>query len=486
MEQGNQDLVFKTSEDHRAAIDALGDVEDAPAGVTMDAEYLAKYDARLQALMDAKIDPEYVAPTPEEEAAATAAAAAVAAGTKTPEEIAAETAATEAAAAAATDPIEAATAPLRAQIDEMRRQTSSALSEWEVKKKEMEDKIEALRTATPAAPAAPVEPATPNAVDVEIDQVHKEIEDLEKEMNGIGEDDYENKADLAAKQARKATRLSILTRKSQVEMAKLHSEEMAKVKAENQKREDDAKRKLEIKEKEHKKEANEAARITATESFRKSRPEFSGKKPYKQMETEHANFAYDVASRYWNRRPDQIEPAEAEVAMAAYLDNSPALMAKVADLKEPADMRKYILLTEIEMAQMGLELDKYNGKWNQRTDAMGRKVVLPDMDTAYDYIQKKNGITAAQITEMQKTTAQNVKAALDRRTNPGEIEAAHVAEGLGNDMTKEEAIKIMQDHDEEKLQIMATQALKAGKPMPREVEFTNRALAVLKLDPIVG
>ena len=49
-----------------------------------------------------------------------------------------------------------------------------------------------------------------------------------------------------------------------------------------------------------------------------------------------------------------------------------------------------------------------------------------------------------------------------------------------------EAFKLVEGYDEERLQIMANQALKAGKPMPKEVEYINRALGILNLDLITG
>lgn len=472
-------LKFKTAEEKQAAIAALGDAEDAPAGTPINAEYLAEYDQKLDSLMNSEIDPDYEKPAdlppgedppPDPNAPADPPPTPEPPPTDPPPD----------------DPVERATAPLRSQIEALRQERSSMVNDFQKKQDDMAKKIEELQKQKPLAEPKPPEPDVASEVTKEMDLIQKEIENVEEEMNGIDADDTEKRAELAEKHAKKTSRLTILLRKSHVEAIKKYNTELGQVKEENKKREDDLKRRQDADEKKRKQQANEEARVKQTEAFRTRNAEFQGSKSYKQMEKEHAAFAYEVATRYFGKRSDQITPAEAEVAMAAFVDKVPNLMSKITDLKEPEDLRKYMLLSEIEMTQAGLELDKYTGNWNQRTDARGNKVILPDMETAYDYVKKTKGIAAQEITDMQKKTAQNVKVAMDRRTDPGEIDSPHLREGLGNDMTKEEAIEIMNSHDEEELQLIATQALKGGKPLPKKVEYVNRALAVLGMDPIVG
>ena len=469
-------LKFKTAEEKQVAINDLGDAEDAPPGVPITKEYLAEYDKKLDALLHSEIDPAHEAPAeppPDPNNPETPAAATPPVVEPPPVET-------------PPDPIELATAPLKSQIDQMRTERSSMVSDFQQKQNEMLKKIEDIQKAKPPEVQTPPETPVPSTTEAEMDGVQKEIEGLEQEMNGIGEEEYEKKAELATKHAQKTGRLTLLMRKNHREFMKKNNEELASIKEANKKREDDAKRRQENEKRENQKTTNEKARIAETEDFRNRHPEFKSNKSYKEIEAEYATFAYDVATRYWNKRSDQIKPNEAEIAMAAYNEGTPSVLEKVKDLTPPDSLKTYLLLSEIEFTQMGCEFDKFRGEWIQKKDSRGNNIVLPDMDFAFDAVKKRKGITAQELTELTKKTAENVKAAMDRRTDPGEIDAPHTPAGMGNDMTKEEAVKLMQDHDEEKLQLMATQALKSGKPMPKEVEYVNRAFAILGMDPIVG
>jgi len=468
-------LKFKSVEDKQKAIEELGDVEDVPAGVALDDKYLAEYDLKLNGLMDSEIDPEFdpaaAPPDPGAEPAATDPPVDPPPGSPPP----------------APDPLAAATAPLHAEIERVRGENSSIVGEFEQKlaqqKKDFEDKIESLKT--PAAPP-PEEAPQAGKYASEMSDIEKEIERVDQELNNVPEDEYEKRVKLLAEQTKRNTRMNVLLNKSQMEALKQSTKETADRKAADEKRQNDDARRKQIADEKKRLAETRTNRVKATESFRKESPEFQGKQTYEEMETDYVNFSDQVASRYYNKRADQLLPEQIEIAMQAFQDKSPHLMPKIMDLKEPAEMQKYILLTEIESARLGLQLDKYTGKWFQRKDDAGNKVGLPDMDTAYDYVKKTKGITATHVADMVAKAAAEVKKAMERRTDPGEIDDPHRGEELNDGMTAEVAQKVMEEHDEEKIELMARQAVAAGKPLPREVQYLNRALTFLKLDPITG
>ncbi|HUS94028.1 MAG TPA: hypothetical protein VMZ24_02500 [Patescibacteria group bacterium] len=454
-------LTFKSLEEKQKAIETLGDVDDAPAGTVIDDKYLSEYDQKLEALMNSKVDPEH-----------------------NPEETPPETPPEPKPEPEKPDPIVQATAPLRSEIERLRAENAQRDAELKQRQKEFEDKIAELQKQKPAEKQDEVVP--PSKYEAEITDVEKEIERLEQEIASVPEDEYEKKLSLLNEKTKKYGKINTLMRKAQFEAIKQSNKELAEIKEKEEKRKKDSERTREIEEANRKRDQARTERIKEAEAFRKIKTEFQSEKSYDEMEREYSTFSQDVASRYYGRSPDRLSPEEIEIAMQSYMDKSPVLMGKIADLQEPKDFKKYMLLTEVESARLGLTLDKYTGKWYQRKDSYGNKVVLPDLETAYDYVKKVKGITAAEIAELQKKTAAEVKKAMERRTDPGEIDAPHSGENADDGMTVEMAQKVIAEYDEEKTELMARQSIVAGKPLPREVQYINRALSVLKLDPITG
>jgi len=463
-----QVLKFKTFEDKQKAIEELGDVEDTPPGVVMSEEYIAEWDEKYAALESAEVDPEFNPDdTPADPPAGDTPPADPPPGSPPPENV-----------------IEQATAPLRSEIERMQSRHNSELENYKKIQQEMMEKIDKL---TPQAPAEkPDDTPESSKYDTEMNDLTKEIENIERDLNDIPEDEYEKRMKVMTEHSKKNSRLTTLLRKAQFEALKQNNKEMADIKAADQKRQDEAKRKQAIQEDNRRREETRLNRIKEAEAFRTQVKEFGGKKTYEEMESDYDSFVDKLGERYFQRSASQLLPEEREIALAAYQDKSPVLMSKISDLKEPEDMQKYILLTEVESARLGLTLDKHTGKWYQKKDGAGNKVVLPDLETAYDYVKKIKGITANQIAEMQKNTALQVKKAIEQRTNPGEIDEPHRSPDADDGMTEEVARKVLEEYDEERTELLARQAVSSNKPLPREVVYVNRALALLKLDPITG
>lgn len=300
-------------------------------------------------------------------------------------------------------------------------------------------------------------------LELEIGTVRKEIDDLEKLMND-DDDLYDTETQL--KNVKKASQLQIkLSALREKKWEDLMSQQASELKT--LKNDQTLKRKsLDDEDKDNK-------RDKTIEGFRTLVPALRGDKKYSEMEEEYSEFAVHVAAAYFNIDPRHVKAKDTEIAMQKYLTGNPILNESLMSrgVTEPEDMRKFVVLSEIDALRQGYVLDKLSGKFVPLKAVDGGSVNFPSHKSAYLHLQQENGEYGKDILKAQKIAAKNMMHAMTRRANPTEL-THNEQRGPLDDMTEERADSIIEKYSTDEVVLRARKNFKD----PLVVEY-NKALA---------
>jgi len=427
-------LVFRSEDEKVAAIEAIP--MTCPKGKDPD-EFMAEMDAQMQAIYDAQVDP-----------------------------AAAETPAAETPAAA--DPIP----PSREVTDQdlaqnrikaLEEERASERAEFERKLAEANAAMEALKKAPAAAPASPAANSKSQAMAAMREQIATLSSDLEKV-----EDMYADEAHI-----KKLRDLNVLNTKFNMML----SEHIESDREERATRERDA---LEAAKKEsertlnaRKEEERMQKEITLIESFAKGKKEFKTDKTFNQMSEDYTNFGRELAAIWFGERPktDEKGNQQVEYAVNKFLEGTPVLMekAKAKGIAEPAGLRQYLQLTEIDLLMKGFQLNRATATWEPLLNSAGQRVSFPNHDAAYDYLRKISGQTKKDIAEAQGKSAQSLIDATGRRASAVELDSS--AHGGGADISIEDATNLFSAMDE----VEVANLYRTNRKHPKVIQYDQLA-----------
>lgn len=286
---------------------------------------------------------------------------------------------------------------LDTKTEEYNRSLSSLNQQMEDMKKRLESAEkktkEQVESGSPPSPADP-KPDIPS--DSEIGNVQSELDNINQQIDSMDEDDPE-----ANSLTRKALRLS---NKLNTMRNKVHDARYQQFKAEQDRVRQDAENARKLREdqdlarrQEQEAEQAKAEMHTSIEGFAKSHNELKLSKSFREIENEYDNWATDVAATHFGIAPNQVTTKHAEMAVNAYLNKTPVLMQKLTEQgklnREPTDLRKYLMHTELYLMTKGMELDPSTGEFVQH------KWSLPDMETAFERFKRKKGLQYQEVVE---------------------------------------------------------------------------------------
>lgn len=444
------ELTFKTEEERVQALNNVPEVDDAPPNTDLE-EYRLKIDQDITDIQQAKI-----------------------VGDEDPNNPPADPPADPPAAGHQDPPATPPAANIAADLELERKRNETLLLDRDKREEtfnnrlqEFEAKIKKFEEGnnSPSTPKSPAD--TPN--NQEITAIQSEIDKLEVQMNDpdveVFDEDYikimKKKSDLDSK-------LNRLLIKSQSDQMTVHKKEL-----------DDLKRAQTLKtEKKEKDDARDKVEARL-DKWRDSHDELKGKS-YREMDDMYTKFAKEVGAIWYGKAFAEVEPEEAELAVDQYLKGTPALVTAMSNrgVQEPEDLRKFILLSEINATKMGYKMNKSSGKWEPATDDDGVPINFPNFDAAYDYIKGSN--KGKDLLDAQNSAAKNVLNAVSQRANPVELNDDHKG-APPDEMTKEQAHNVLNTFDEEQVEIKR----RKNDADPMVVEY-NKALVTLGYSPLAG
>jgi hypothetical protein len=450
-------MQFKTLEEQQAALDSIStDPADAPVNMKLD-QWETETEAKIDEIMQAEIT-DTAQPEPDDEQARL-----IPPEERAPEPVQPQNIEQPVPPVESQAPSNPENEQLKRNNDYLRQQLNSQARQISERDKKFQEQIDALknqnREETPAK-----KPGPKSETEHQMIAIRDEIKQLEEEMNNE-ENDYDTELNIKnlKKHSTLQLKLSALREQRQEELIRKQNNEINKLKNEHRLK----KEKLDEDEAEDK-------RNRALEDFRKEIPELSGTVPFAQMETEYNSFAREVAAAYYSISPGDVQDNHAEVAMAAYLEGSPILNETLSSrgISEPSELRKFVVLSEIDGLRQGYVLDKLTGEFVEMKDPMGNKVTFPNHKSAYLYLQQENGEYGKKILSNVQKTQKNMMHAMTRR-EPVEL-TSNLQRGELDNMTTERAMEILEKYDTD---FMAMRGRKNFRD-PLFVEY-NRALSKL-------
>lgn len=421
------ELTFKTAEEQQKALDGIE--TDAPVGVNIDT-WESETNQKIDEIMNAKIDenppadPPADPPPPQDPP-------------KNPIDL------------TPNDPPPAdPTAPdVNAELEQLRRnneylQQQNRANERDSQndKSDMQKQIDDLKAIVEKGPAVNPKEKAKTEVDHELLAVQDEIKALEVEMNKEDDDDDPDHS-TSIKQLKKhgqlQLKLNALKEKKQADVIKQQNKEISELK--NTQR---------LKKEKQDEDELEAKRNTAVEKFRESIPELQGDKKFEDMHREYSEFSVEVAAAYFNIPAKKVLMKDAEVAMAKYLEGSEILNQALDSrgIVEPEDMRKFVVLSEVDAVRQGYVLDKVAGEYVQLKDSFGNPVTFPSHKAAYLHLQDEKGDYGKNILAAQRSATKNMMHAMTRK-EPIELTSKEQRGENLDDMTKERAMEIFEKYD---------------------------------------
>lgn len=196
----------------------------------------------------------------------------------------------------------------------------------------------------------------------------------------------------------------------------------------------------------------EAAKSLATqtfsrvEKFREGIEDLKGGRSYEEMEGDYVKFSKNVASIFFDKSPEDVTPEERDSAFAKYLKKVPALIErlKASGLKEPEDLQKYIILSDINAIYTGQEFDYNEGTWKPVLNDQGVQIGMPSMKAAYNYYREKNGQNGQNSLKREKESIDSFKKSINQRTGVVELDQSFQRGGK-EQLTAEAAQKIIDE-----------------------------------------
>ena len=340
---------------------------------------------------------------------------------------------------------------------------------------ELRKRLEGLEANTPRAPQQPGPAAAsgddPAKFDAEIAQVNGELERIEQDLTKYNEFDEEG-IKLSRKHSVTLRKLNDLTQKQNKAMwTKIATA-------------DDTRRK-ESEEQEKARLAREASKaeskkaVEDIEEFRKRHKEFGGDGSFMELDTQYKDFAREVAAAAFTKSQAEVTPAEMEIAMKRYLDGAPMLMEaldkKGIRSREPKGLRKYLIVSELDMLKNGIVLDQETGKWVQTP------YKFRSLDSALDEWKRINGEKAKEQIEWLEKGERNV---LDNIEPKG---ATEIPSGAGAQrgsskpgLTKAEATEILVKIEKNGISDRDIEVMSRENPDNPIVKQYEEALTVLE------
>jgi uncharacterized protein YoxC len=382
----------------------------------------------------------------------------------------------------------------KAEIEKERKQKEDLVSQLQQvnpvldKVKTLEETIKELQAKNEELAKAPPPPPKTSKVDEEIDKIKKSIADLRAKKDTLEKDDLEGKQEIVDQLASANLELGDLYQKKNEDTIAEINEKYQKTQEEAEKKRKADERERQLAEKQAREQEQRQHVNRAMEDFRKSHKEFQNEKSYGDMEKDYQNWVYQLASLDTGKPINKISQAETELSVQRYLKKVPSLVDSIQarGLKEPAELKQFLTLSEIEMTRKGYELDPNTGKWKKKLDIFGKEITLPSVEDAWDYMKKHNGTLAQEMANLQNQTAQTVVKTMSQRTDPFEIDAPQVGANVGEEMNLEQALKILNEMDVDKITDNARAAIRTGQALPPNVELYNRALVKTGAPPITG
>ena len=434
-------MTFKTAEEKQAALDAIS--TDAPVGANLD-EWSRETEAKIDEIMntpiesdgssDQNLEPKEPEPTLKQDEPTRTIHPVDQNPTKEPEPQPKKT-----------DPNEELE-KLKRHNEYLQQQNSVYSRQNDEKVKQLEDKITELQKSTEKPSPQPQKPK--DEVDHQIISVQEEINKLEKEMNETDEDFTDPEKTM--KQMKKSSQL-------QLKLSSLQNKKSERLLQEQAAEIESLKNDQRLKREQNEQERKETEKNLAIEQFRKENPELQGKKTYSEMDEEYSNFSREVAAIYFNILPNQAKPEDTEIAMQKYLEGNPILNEALSSrgISEPEDLRKFVILSEIDALRQGFVLDKLTGKFVNFTDASGNKVLFPSHKSAYHHLKMENGKYGKEIVQAQSDAAKSVVHAMTRREDPVELTKNQQRQDTVDDMTKERADEILRKFTTDEITLRA-------------------------------
>jgi len=445
-------LVFKSEEDKIKAIESLP--EDPPPGMDI-TEFEEDLDRKIEEIQNAEVSedaPEY------NEAQESAEAAGEGEKSKTQEEH--------------EDKAGTSVEDNRISMLEERQQRMQQEYEEKMRKREEEwqKKLDEMKPNKEESSKIDADPQLENQILSVREKIKKIKSEISKEDSEY-DDDYNKK--VIELNTLTSDLVELTDKKNDTIYKKISDLEAKRAKEEEERRnrEVEQQKRTAAQQKKDKLDAN-------VEAFRKGIKEFQSDKTYQQMEKDYVSFSKELAAQYFDKLPESVSGPEQEVAISKYLNKVPAIMEKVEDsgIKEPEELRKYLILSEVNAMYQGYELDKNSGKWVRMKNEVGDPVNLPNLSVAYEYLQQKSGKKGAELLEAQKQAVEEYKKGMESRSNPVELDGSH-QHGTVREMSAEEAHKIINLYDEEEMATLA----RRNSNSPKLKEF-NKALVVLGHD----
>jgi hypothetical protein len=447
-------LIFKSPDEKQKALDSID--TDPPPGVNIE-EFNTQTEAKIDEIMNAPIDDSVAEPTADPQA-----------DPQEPAKVEEPKVETSAQQEPVSTPKTAADEELlmaQRKAAYLQQQLDSSQRQWESKFENFEKKLEALQTQPPK------EEPKKTQTDSELIEVQTEINKLEQEMNNLDEYDEDFLKKIKRSNSLQLRLQTLNARKYQDLIKKQQSEIDRLTNTQRLERQQEEERNA------------EELQYKQMDSFKggKDFPELNTQKSYKEMMTEYYDFSREVGSAYYNMPTNQVTDDQTEIAMQQYLSGSTVLKEamRARGIKEPEELNKFVVLSEVDAIKRGYVLDKITGKWVQLKDPHGNPVNFPDHASAYNYLKMNNGEMTRKLIDTQKTTANEVLHAVTRRADPVELDSRSQRGDDIIEMSKDEASKILEKTD------LETVVLRARKNFSDPlVTLYNKALKAVGDQPL--
>jgi hypothetical protein len=214
-------------------------------------------------------------------------------------------------------------------------------------------------------------------------------------------------------------------------------------------------------------------------------PEFAMSTSYENMTTAYNNFGSDVARLLFQREPTGIN--EIDQAVFSLMSGANPALKQACDQRgivPPAELDKYMRLTELHMHYTGNKLNRVTNTWEQNNNPVtGKQIVFSNLESALHDKNLQDGTWAQQLANAANTAAKTVTNQLGAPTgapsmpnqggtNPSDVEKP---------MDKTEAAKVLNEFAGQEDEIMT-----AAQTNPKDPRFLayNKAMEILGISEI--
>lgn len=410
-----QKLVFKTEEDRQKALDEIP--VDLPDGITDIDAWRTEMDAKQDAIEQATVDPNYTGqPTdgarqpnqdqPQPQADQPPAPAPDQGDWYRPEDWTFSHQGQQVTIGRDEIPVEMQQKNISSAKDLMydyinthryaeskAQEYQKSLSRMQEQMNEQNKRIEEYENKLKAADKkdeAPPKPAENIPSNDEITQTENELNQMFDQIAKLEEEDPDEANALTRKALRIQTKLTAMKDKANSARWQSVEQEREQLKKTAEQQKEEAARAERERRQQEEREQRKSEMVKSIEGFSNQSDDLKLSKPFAQVEQEYSDWAADVAATYFDTPANQLRVDQIEQAVQHFLNRTPSLMDKLSKQgklnRAPADLRKYLITTELYLMTQGQEFDPVSGTFVQHDWK------LPDMDTAYDRWKKKKGL----------------------------------------------------------------------------------------------